>query len=135
MFKFLGPLRPPAAGNGGSFPSYPPSRATPREIALQRELDELRAQQAALVREEREAAANVGRLQDSLDILAGEIDRRSRAVRDPELRQRGERMIANAKRLVRRGDARGMQPTTFGRERRRQVATAAASQPERATGY
>jgi hypothetical protein len=109
MFRFLGPRRPPAAGaagNGGSFPSYPPARATPREIALQRELDELRSQQAALARAEREAANNLANVQDALDALSTEIDKRARSARDPELRVRGERAIANVKSyLARRSDA------------------------------
>jgi hypothetical protein len=115
VFRFLGSRRPSVDGNSGLSQSYPSlmGRATPREIALQAELDVLRAQQAALARKEREAAANLADLQDGLDRLAGEIDRRAKATRDHELRERGEKMIAKAKRLVRDGVAGRIPATTL----------------------
>jgi hypothetical protein len=102
VFRFLDPrYRRPGAGpstNGGGASSRPFARGPEaREAALQRELDALLAERAALARQERAAAQNLARMQDALDVLAGEIDRRARASRDHDLLDRGERMVSAVK--------------------------------------
>jgi hypothetical protein len=99
VFRFLDPrYRRPDAGpstNGGCGPFA--RGLNTREAALQRELDALLAERAAIARQEREGAKNLARMQDALDVLAGEIDRRARATRDRDLRERGERMVSAVK--------------------------------------
>jgi hypothetical protein len=113
VFRFLGPRfgQPSSAG-------VPPTRSilrgssSVREAALERELAALRAQQAALARQERVAAQNLDALRDSLDVLAGEIDKRAKASRDPDLQKRGERMITDVKAfLAKQGDC-DIKPST-----------------------
>jgi hypothetical protein len=107
VFDFFGSRYRPGAPstNGGGGPS---SRFAPgpnaREAALQRELDSLLAERAALSRRERDAAKNLARMQDALDVLAGEIDRRAMASRDSDLRERGEKTIAAVKDFWNRQD-------------------------------
>jgi hypothetical protein len=84
LFRFL---RSPAT-NGGVAPSRPIMRGASREAELQRELDVLYAERAALARQERAAALNLCRLQDSLDALSNEITRRARTTRDVDLQTR-----------------------------------------------
>jgi hypothetical protein len=102
VFRFL---RPNLESMNGVTPSRPITRgASPREAELQRELDALLAERAALVRQERSAAANLARMQDTLDVLAGEIDKRAKAARDPDLRDRGQRMVTTVKEFWARQD-------------------------------
>jgi hypothetical protein len=108
-FRFFGP-RPTIGTNGTGSPPRSYAGSTPRERELEAEVRALRAEQARLVRAEEEARNNLSTIQDSLDVLAGEIDRRAKAVRDPELRQRGERMIARAKRIVAERGGRHITP-------------------------
>jgi hypothetical protein len=107
-FRFLDRYRSSPFTNGaGAAPSPRPvirGSSSPRELFLERELAALRAEQAALARQERAAAANLADMQDSLDILAGEIDKRARAARDPDLRDRGQRMVATVKEFWSRQD-------------------------------
>jgi hypothetical protein len=78
----------------------------------------LLAERAALARREREGAKNLARMQDALDVLAGEIDRRARATRDHDLRDRGERMIATVRNFWDRQDdcSKSMPATVLGLE-------------------
>jgi hypothetical protein len=102
LFRFL---RSSPATNGGVAPTRPIARgANTREAELRAELDALRAEQAAMVRRERTAAANLDRMRDSLDVLAGEIDKRTKATRDPDLRDRGQRMVSTVKEFWSRQD-------------------------------
>jgi hypothetical protein len=101
VFRFLRPI----GSTNGVTPSRPLTRgSSPREAALQRELDALLAERAALARQERAAAQNLARMQDTLDVLAGEIDRKAKATRDPDLRDRGHRMVATVKEFWARQD-------------------------------
>jgi hypothetical protein len=85
-------------GNGSSSPFTPrASDPSPRELALEGELAALRREQASLVRAEAAERANLTALQDRLDTLANEIDTVARRTRDPELRERGARMIAGVR--------------------------------------
>jgi hypothetical protein len=96
VFRFLN--RAPFNGAGAAPSPRPVMRgSSPRETQLQRELDALRAEQAALARQERAAAANLADMQDALDVLAGEIDVLARRTRDPALRENGAAMITNVK--------------------------------------
>jgi hypothetical protein len=103
VFRFLDPrYRRPSASpstNGGGGPSRP---FAPREAALRAELDALYAERAAVARAESEERANLVRLQDRLDILAGEIDALARRTRDPDLRERGASMVGNVKAFANR---------------------------------
>jgi hypothetical protein len=103
MFRF--PRYRSSPATNGVVPSRPLARgSSEREGALQRELDALLAERAALVRQERAAAQNLARMQDSLDVLAGEIDRRAKQTRDPDLGDRGHRMVATVKEFWARQD-------------------------------
>jgi hypothetical protein len=111
VFRFLN--RAPFNGAGAAPSPRPIARgASSREAALQREVDALRAQQAALARQERTAAANLARMQDSLDALSNEIDRRAKTTRDVELQTRGERMIAGVKAFFAKQDGCDIKPAT-----------------------
>jgi hypothetical protein len=114
VFRFLGPRFGQPSNGAGAAPARPILRGSPspREAALERELAALRAQQAALVSQERTAAANLDRMRDSLDVLAGEIDKRARAARDPDLRARSERMITDVKAYLARQDGCDIRPAT-----------------------
>jgi hypothetical protein len=94
--RFLDRYRPFTNG-GAVVPSRPIMRGASRETELQAELDRLYRERAVLAREEAEGRQNLARLQDRLDILSGEIDALARRTRDPELRERGARMIAGVK--------------------------------------
>jgi hypothetical protein len=85
--------------NGGAVaPSRPVMRGVnTREAQLQRELDALLAERGVLARAEAEERQNLARLQDRLDILAGEIDALARRTRDPALRENGAAMVARVK--------------------------------------
>jgi hypothetical protein len=112
VFRFPRYRSSPAT-NGGVVPSRPLVRgSSAREAELQRELDTLLAERAALVRQERAAAQNLARMQDSLDVLAGEIDRRARTTRDHDLRDRAERMIARVKSYLSKQDGCDIKPAT-----------------------
>jgi hypothetical protein len=113
VFRFLGPRGPSIGGttNGGSPPQRHPLGPTARERQLENELRVLRSERDALVRAEEEARSNLGAIQD--DALASEIDRRSRATRDREMAQRGERMIARAKRIVAERGGRNITPAVI----------------------
>jgi hypothetical protein len=114
-FRFLGPRGPSIGGttNGGTPPRSYTGGPTAREIALENEVRTLRAEQARLVEREREAANNLANIHDSLDVLAGEIDRRGKATRDYELRENGGRLIARAKRIASDRGGRNIQPATL----------------------
>jgi hypothetical protein len=68
-----------------------------RETELQAELDRLYAERATLARAEAAERANLVRLQDRLDILSNEIDKKAKASRDRDLAERGAAMIARVK--------------------------------------
>jgi hypothetical protein len=108
LFRFL---RSPAT-NGGVAPSRPIMRGASREAELQRELDVLYAERAALARQERAAALNLCRLQDSLDALSNEITRRARTTRDVDLQTRAERMTAGVRAFFAKQDGCDIKPAT-----------------------
>jgi hypothetical protein len=110
-FRFFGPR--PTIGTSGSPPRSYAGGPTAREIALENEVRALRAEQARLVEREREAANNLANIHDSLDALAGEIDRRGKATRDYELRERGEKLIARARGIARERGGRNILPATL----------------------
>jgi hypothetical protein len=111
-FRFFGPRVPPIGSNGGSPPrSY--AGPTARERELEAEVRALRAGQAQLVRAEEEARTNLGAIQDSLDVLAGEIDKRARAVRDPALAEHGAKVIGRVRRYIAQRGARNLSPSTL----------------------
>jgi hypothetical protein len=97
-----------ARGNG-SFSPFTPRASDPssREVELQAELDRLYRERAALVRAEAEGRQNLARLQDQLDILANEIDRRAKASRERDLAERGAATIANVRAWASRQDGVG----------------------------
>jgi hypothetical protein len=79
-------------------PSRPLARGpNTREAELRAELDALYAEQARVARVEAEERQNLARLQDRLDILAGEIDKKAKASRDRDLAERGAAMVARVK--------------------------------------
>jgi hypothetical protein len=98
-FRFLDRYRGPGFTNGGAVvPSRPLARgASSREAELQAELDRLYAERATLARTEAAERANLVRLQDRLDILSNEIDKKAKASRDRDLAERGAAMISRVK--------------------------------------
>jgi hypothetical protein len=91
-------LGPGFTNGGGVVPSRPIMRgANSREAELQAELDRLYRERAVLARAEAEGRQNLARLQDQLDILANEIDRKAKASRDRGLAERGAAVISNVR--------------------------------------
>jgi hypothetical protein len=83
-----------------------------REAELQRELDALYAERAALARQERTAAQNLVRMQDTLDALSNEITRRAKSSRDHDLQTRAEQMIAGVRAFFAKQDGCDIKPST-----------------------
>jgi hypothetical protein len=102
------PRRRRGGGNGSSSPFTPrASDPSTRELALEAELAALRRDQAVLVRAERRERENLARLQDELDILANEIDKKAKASRDRNLAACGAATIANVKAWASKQDGVG----------------------------